>query len=1259
MATAVEVIIDSAASECQASTSQIKEELHSEDEETGKPKFSVDRSAISAIAQPDLAPELQDLNLSVYDQDVFEAAVLKQVDDALEREEAQKKVKIKKVVKNEVKKEEGELSDENEEDEKGENEGSDLNAGFVRPSNQLFSTNETGTETEAEKQIRLGEITPFGTSIDGPSKSSKKPEMSAFEKYLQDQEKLRAKKPIPKKAKTVVERSKDPLQRSVLNRSGTKKKRKKKEKLGTTKKAYCPYSESDPMASETSTMYLNEESGSEYVPTSSDASSDEEAKSYAALKESESKRPKPQRPVKKRRRIEYVSDSSVHTDDSFSDSDDDSKSKKRKYGKELDDGDEFVYERRYRKWKKSPEAAEREENLHKFDDFAIPQEIWDRLYNYQKVGVRWMWELDQKKCGGILGDEMGLGKTIQIIAFLTGIHYSQLRNKHTMKRGLGPSIIVCPTTVMHQWVCEFHKWAPHFRVAILHESGSFIGKKANLIADINNSRGIIVTSYSGIVQHKDEILDRRWHYIILDEGHKIRNPDAKVTLTVKQLRTPHRLILSGSPMQNNLQELWSLFDFIFPGKLGTLPTFLAEFATPIVQGGYANASQVQVQTAFKCATVLKDTITPFLLRRMKCDVQSHIELPEKNEQVLFCRLTDIQRDLYQNYVNSQEVGRILQGNMKIFVGLINLRKICNHPDLYSGGPKLLVGESEDNIPEEESYGHWSKSGKMIVVDTLLKIWHKQGHRVLLFTQSRQMLCIMESFLIRNDYTFLKLDGGTSISARQPLINKFNQDKSYFAMLLTTRVGGLGVNLTGANRVLIYDPDWNPATDTQARERAWRIGQSQKVTVYRLITAGTVEEKMYHRQIFKQFLCNKVLKDPRQRRFFKSNDLYELFTLKETTGEREKTETSAIFAGTGSEVKYSQVKSNYRKAKEKLAKESMKPVDPVITFSESKIEQMKRLAQELSKKLGQTSAKSDSNPEGDGSSSTTVAEKPSSSGQDSKVGKDSYCDKIEGSDNDVIAGKSDESSSSHKVCSPKKSGDPNPSEASSSREHRKKHKHKHKHKRRDIKFEGEEVPYLVGLGDYKAGTEEEEKEKSRKDDDYVLTKLFSKTGLQTAMQHDTIMGGGPADYALVEGEAERVAKQAVEALQKSRSQCWGADSGVPTWTGQSGLIKSSIVSSIKKIGTTSGAMSSADLLNKIRERNGDVKASSKELDLLNDIRYFIASNSGITTTDELIKKFEKQLPVDVTPLFKSLLTQICTFNRGANQKGYWRLKPEFK
>lgn len=308
-------------------------------------------------------------------------------------------------------------------------------------------------------------------------------------------------------------------------------------------------------------------------------------------------------------------------------------------------------------------------------------------------------------CGGIVGDEMGLGKTIQIVAFLAGLSCSKLDDFRDIFNTLGPVLIVCPTTIMHQWVAEIHKWWSKFRVGVLHSSGSYSGKKSNLIRAITKCSGILITSYTNVTLYLSELLKYEWHYVILDEGHRIKNPDAQVTLSCKAFRTPHRLILTGSPIQNNLRELWSLFDFVYPGKLGTLPVFLEQFSIPITQGGYANATQVQVEIAYKCASVLRDTIKPYLLRRMKDDVKNNVSLPLKNEQVLFCKLTSQQRDLYKEYLDSPVVKDILKGVVQIFVGLVHLRKICNHPDII----KRL---SDESLADDEKYGHYKRSGKL-------------------------------------------------------------------------------------------------------------------------------------------------------------------------------------------------------------------------------------------------------------------------------------------------------------------------------------------------------------------------------------------------------------------------------------------------------------------------------------------------------------------------------------------------------------------
>ncbi|CAO2826600.1 unnamed protein product [Amaranthus hypochondriacus] len=543
----------------------------------------------------------------------------------------------------------------------------------------------------------------------------------------------------------------------------------------------------------------------------------------------------------------------------------------------------------------------------------IPESIFNNLFDYQKVGVQWLWELHCQRAGGIIGDEMGLGKTIQVLAFLGSLHFSNMYK---------PSIVVCPVTLLRQWKREARKWYPSFRVEILHDSavdgvrkkkqsesdesdfeseGSFeseherilpsrsANKWDSLIKRVSTSNsGLLITTYEQLRILGEKLLDFEWGYAVLDEGHRIRNPNAEVTIACKQLQTVHRIIMTGSPIQNKLSELWSLFDFVFPGKLGVLPVFEAEFAVPIQVGGYANASPLQVSTAYRCAVVLRDLIMPYLLRRMKADVNA--QLPKKTEHVLFCSLTPEQRSVYRAFLASSEVEQIFDGNRNSLYGIDVMRKICNHPDLL---------EREHSLHDPD-YGNPERSGKMKVIIQVLKMWKEQGHRVLLFTQTQQMLDILESFLIANEYSYRRMDGHTAVKQRMALIDEFNNSDDVFVFILTTKVGGLGTNLTGANRVIIFDPDWNPSTDMQARERAWRIGQKRDVTVFRLITRGTIEEKVYHRQIYKHFLTNKILKNPQQRRFFKSRDLKDLFTLtdEEHAGS---TETSNIFGQLSEQV----------------------------------------------------------------------------------------------------------------------------------------------------------------------------------------------------------------------------------------------------------------------------------------------------------------------------------------------------------------------
>ncbi|XP_012543202.1 DNA excision repair protein ERCC-6 [Monomorium pharaonis] len=852
-------------------------------------------------------------------------------------------------------------------------------------------------------------------------------------------------------------------------------------------------------------------------------------------------------------------------DEGNSDVEDKASSKKRKTSvkseyirpkRTRDDGDNRVFQQRV-----EANTYPKDEAMHKIDTlFKVPQCIWEKLYRYQKVAVKWLWELHGRKLGGLLGDEMGLGKTVEIIAFLAGLDCSELLSCNGRYRGLGPTIVVCPATLMEQWVNHFHEWWPFFRVVVLHHSSGYNGDPESLIESLQ-SGGILITSYNGVLRHKDLLVSSQWHYVILDEGHKIRNPQAKVSRAVKRFSTPHRLLLTGSPMQNSLKELWSLFDFILPGKLGTLPVFMEHCAAPITRGGYANATPLQEATALQIATMLKDTITPYMLRRTKVDVKHHLTLPEKNEQVLFCSLTDEQKKLYKKYLVSDDVSFVLHERnnhdngryrARFLIALSALRKICNHPDLFLYTREQDSDEDIDLSEEQlQKFGYWKRSGKMTVVRSLLKIWQKQGHRVLLFTQGRQIMHILESLLQREEYTYLRMDGTTAMSQRQQTIRKFNNDTSYFVFLLTTRVGGLGVNLTGANRVIIYDPDWNPATDAQARERAWRIGQNKQVTIYRLITVGTIEEKMYHRQIFKLLLSNKVLDEPHQRRLFKTTDLVELFNLNEPT-DGEFSESDRLFK------------------ESKLTPSG---------FSLSKIEEMKKLASILSKKISanvksmcdesknteNSEEKRDEQTDNLRCVKTPAMEKSDlpvdqslSSNQNNIQNSSTKCNKDlnTNSDADIEKNSNIENENTFKNnCEqdviPVKSLNNNSVEkeseefvlndkVTSSTRKRKKHKKDSHSDKRNVSaiFEGERVSCLIGR---RLGRSDERGESfSTTDDDYVLRKLFAKSTVSSAFQHEAVLSNAchnSDNENTMQRFARESAQESMDFLHQSGKYCW--------------------------------------------------------------------------------------------------------------------------
>ncbi|KAF9762764.1 Protein CHROMATIN REMODELING 8 [Nosema granulosis] len=439
--------------------------------------------------------------------------------------------------------------------------------------------------------------------------------------------------------------------------------------------------------------------------------------------------------------------------------------------------------------------------------FNVPAEIWNSLFEYQKTGVKWMLGLFKNEMGGILADDMGLGKTIQTISYISILLFNNKINN---------GVILCPVTVKDQWSKEWSKIYPFVKT------------------NLNFGEGIHIMSYE---KFKDiKFVD--WDILVLDEGHKIKNKDTKISKYLKSFSIRHKLVLTGTPIQNNLGELWSLMNFVNPHLLGPYSIFKEEFEIPISQGGYQRASKAKQDVAYKYSLVLKGLIDPFILRRMKQEID--LKLPSKSDKIYFCALTERQRILYQQTIESEYIGRVLNGEVSLFSGIDILRKICNHP--------ALLKRNAD--PQD--------SCKLNLLHQLLVKWKNDNLKVLVFSQTIKMLNIIEESL--GDYKYLRMDGETPISKRTEIIEQFNTDETITVFLLTSRVGGLGLNLVGASRIVIFDPDWNPSTDNQAKERIWRYGQKKDVEILRFICKDTIEEKIYKRQIFKNALSNKILRN---------------------------------------------------------------------------------------------------------------------------------------------------------------------------------------------------------------------------------------------------------------------------------------------------------------------------------------------------------------------------------------------------------------
>lgn len=459
-----------------------------------------------------------------------------------------------------------------------------------------------------------------------------------------------------------------------------------------------------------------------------------------------------------------------------------------------------------------------------------------KLREYQVQGLNWLISLYENSLSGILADEMGLGKTLQTISFLGYIRYH---------KGVdGPFIVIVPKSTLDNWRREFAKWTPEVNVKVLQgnkeERAHFI---QNTIMACNFD--VLITSFEMVIREKSTLKKIRWQYIVVDEAHRIKNEDSALSQIIRLFYSKNRLLITGTPLQNNLHELWALLNFILPDVFGDSEVFDQWFDN-------------QDENQEEIVQQLHKVLSPFLLRRVKADVEKSL-LPKK-ELNLYVGMSEMQIKWYKSLLEKDidavngVVGK-RDGKTRLLNIVMQLRKCCNHPYLFEG--------AEPGPPYTTDEHLVYNSGKMLVLDKLLKKMKTQGSRVLIFSQMSRVLDILEDYCFFREYEYCRIDGSTSHEDRINAIDEYNKpDSSKFIFLLTTRAGGLGINLTSADIVVLYDSDWNPQADLQAMDRAHRIGQRKQVHVFRFVTENAIEEKVIERAAQKLRLDQLVIQQGR-------------------------------------------------------------------------------------------------------------------------------------------------------------------------------------------------------------------------------------------------------------------------------------------------------------------------------------------------------------------------------------------------------------
>ncbi|AET40904.1 DNA-binding ATPase Ecym_7048 [Eremothecium cymbalariae DBVPG len=560
----------------------------------------------------------------------------------------------------------------------------------------------------------------------------------------------------------------------------------------------------------------------------------------------------------------------------------------------------------------------------KAKQFKLPVVIKATLRKYQQDGINWLAFLNNYHLHGILCDDMGLGKTLQTICIIASDQYLR-REDYKLTNSVEtrplPSLIVCPPSLTGHWEQEFQQYAPFLTVLVYAGGPSARHPLRNNLGGAD----VVVTSYDVARNDIGIITKYDYNYCVLDEGHIIKNAQSKLAKAVKLISANHRLILTGTPIQNNVVELWSLFDFLMPGFLGSEKVFQERFAKPIAASRNSKTSSKEQEAGALALEALHKQVLPFMLRRLKEDVLS--DLPPKIIQDYYCELSDLQRQLYKDFAKKQknivendiENTMELENKQHIFQALQYMRKLCNHPSLVLNTDHPQYNQVQDYLKQTgmslHDISHAPKLGALrnLLLECGIGIQDSERnanvvpstesvisqHRALIFCQLKEMLDMVENDLFKKympTVTYMRLDGSVESRDRQKVVRKFNEDPSIDCLLLTTKVGGLGLNLTGADTVIFIEHDWNPMNDLQAMDRAHRLGQRKVVNVYRIITKGSLEEKIMGLQKFKMNIASTVVNQ--QNTGLASMDTHQLLDLFDTDNAPVQNKDEKAGTGTG-------------------------------------------------------------------------------------------------------------------------------------------------------------------------------------------------------------------------------------------------------------------------------------------------------------------------------------------------------------------------